>query len=591
MEKLFYSKLFFAFFCMFFSLGIHSQILYISPYPNSQYNNPKTNIIIKLDSEILNADELSEIFQIRGINGKIYPYHFKLVDKDKTILFKTDVQFEDFDTIEIKLLDTLFLHGKTLASLEYKFKVSNQLKEELVVNKQDLVEFEDHSSTIPPNFPSINITINNNPANGKIFFYNTTALASDNDRYLAIIDNNGIPEYWRQENNAGLNFTLQPSGYLSFWNHNSFVLMDSNYNITETIACGNGYTTDFHEFIHLPNKHSFLFAYDMQIIDMSQIIPGGYPSANVTGIVIQELDEYENIVFQWRSFDHFQITDAVDVDLKNSTISYVHGNGLAIDTDGNILLSSRLLNEITKINRTTGDIMWRLGGKNNQFSFINDPEMFCRQHHIQVLKNGNITIFDNGTCHSPQITTVKEYKLDIENKTAELVWSFHHPNGMYSNTMGSAQRLDNGNTFINWGMIENTSLPSITEVKPDGTIVFELNFNNQFQLLYRSFRYVWDNKIFTSIDKVDDKNEYFKIFPNPASESLNILIDKRFSSDGSIAINDIKGNVVYKQNLTSIIQNNEVSIPIENLRDGLYFITITNNVNSKTKMFIKMDKN
>ncbi len=582
-----YIRLLFMISFIFYQIAIQSQVLYLSPYPNSQYNNPKTNIIIKLDSEILNADELSEIFQIRGINGKIYPYHFKLVDNDKTILFKTDVQFEDFDTIKIKLLDTLFLHGKTLTSLEFKFKVSKQLKEELIVNKQDFGEFENHSSVIPPNFPSINITINNNPANGKIFFYNTTALASNNDRYLAIIDNNGIPEYWRQENNIGLDFTLQPSGYLSYWNGGNFVIMDSTYNIIKTIGCQNGYTANFHDFIHLKNGHSFLLSWDNQIVDMSKIVQGGYPSAQVEGLVIQELDENLNVVFQWRSWDHFKITDAEDIDFTSNIVSYVQGNALYIDRDGNILLSSRVINEITKINRATGEIMWRLGGKNNQFNFINDPEMFCRQHHIQELDNGNITIFDNGTCHVPLLTTVKEYNLDTANRIANLVWSYHHPNNMFCSNMGSAQRLENGNTFINWGYIKK-SCPSITEVKPDGTITFELYFNNEFELLYRSFRFVWDNKFNTSISNIDFQIDDFKLQPNPVFENLNIAFDKGLIPGNVISLHDIKGNVVYTQNLTAIIQKN-ISLPVAYLPEGVYFLTISNSKYFKTKMFIKMN--
>ena len=43
--------------------------------------------------------------------------------------------------------------------------------------------------------------------------------------------------------------------------------------------------------------------------------------------------------------------------------------------DGNLLLSCRHLDEVIKINKNTGNIMWRLGGeasKNNEFTFLND---------------------------------------------------------------------------------------------------------------------------------------------------------------------------------------------------------------------------
>lgn len=78
--------------------------------------------------------------------------------------------------------------------------------------------------------------------------------------------------------------------------------------------------------------------------------------------IIQELDQSKNVVFQWRSWDHFRITDATHEDLTAALVDYVHANALEVDNDGNILLSSRHLDEITKIDRQTGNIIWRLDG-------------------------------------------------------------------------------------------------------------------------------------------------------------------------------------------------------------------------------------
>jgi hypothetical protein len=41
-----------------------------------------------------------------------------------------------------------------------------------------------------------------------------------------------------------------------------------------------------------------------------------------------------------------------------------------------------------------------MGGDNNQFSFVNDPEMpihFSGQHDFRLLPNGHYTMFNNGT--------------------------------------------------------------------------------------------------------------------------------------------------------------------------------------------------
>ncbi|GIT32243.1 MAG: hypothetical protein Ct9H300mP2_3220 [Candidatus Neomarinimicrobiota bacterium] len=50
------------------------------------------------------------------------------------------------------------------------------------------------------------------------------------------------------------------------------------------------------------------------------------------------------------------------MDLTAQVIDYVHANAIELDNDGNILLSCRHMDEITKINHQTGEIIWRLGG-------------------------------------------------------------------------------------------------------------------------------------------------------------------------------------------------------------------------------------
>ena len=102
------------------------------------------------------------------------------------------------------------------------------------------------------------------------------------------------------------------------------------------------------------------------------------------------------MVFQWRSWDHFKFEES-KADLTGDRVNPVHGNSFELDHDGNLIISSRRMDEITKIDRQTGEIIWRLGGKANEFTFINDPEPFFSQHDARRLANGNITIFDNHT--------------------------------------------------------------------------------------------------------------------------------------------------------------------------------------------------
>jgi hypothetical protein len=212
--------------------------------------------------------------------------------------------------------------------------------------------------------------------------------------------------------------------------------------------------------------------------DMSLIIPGGSPTATVVSCLIQEVDQDNNLVWSWDSWDHTPIT-YTNQSLTGTFIDYDHCNSLHYDTDGNILVSSRLLDSITKINRTTGAVMWRLGGVANEFTFTNDAG-FALQHDARRIDNGHLTLFDNGTATRGYSRAV-EYEIDEIGKTITRTWEYQGP---FAFCCGNAQRLPNGNTLINWG----PGKPSITEVTPDGTKVFELSLVGS-RFSYRAFRF------------------------------------------------------------------------------------------------------
>jgi outer membrane protein assembly factor BamB len=158
------------------------------------------------------------------------------------------------------------------------------------------------------------------------------------------------------------------------------------------------------------------------------------------------MDANDNEIWRWRSIDHYDILDVDQyVDLTQHQIDWTHSNAIEIDTDGNILLSTRNFDEVTKINRTTGDIIWQLGGERNQFTFINDTRGFSRQHSVRRLSNGNLILFDNGHYLIPEYSSVVEYEIDETNFTATLVRRYTRNESVFSRLRGGVQELPNGN--------------------------------------------------------------------------------------------------------------------------------------------------
>lgn len=311
-----------------------------------------------------------------------------------------------------------------------------------------------------------------------------------------ILDRNGNVVYTKEfaSGNTG-DFKLQPNGLISYSFQNKFYLMDSTFTIVDSVRIKNGFIQDGHDMQILPNGHFLLLGWENITMDLSSYAifnnNGTVGSANATvrcGIV-QEQDANKNVVFEWHSKDYFNFTEVDTMRLLNpANVDWTHFNAVELDDDGNILVSVRHFNEITKVNRSTGAVMWRLGGKMNQFTFTNDSTQFIGQHDIRRIANGNITILDNGRPGPPvHPVRAKEYSLDENNLIATLVWSHTSDSLISSEAIGNVQRLSNGNTLINYGMVDN--LPQVFNVvNSAGGKVFELAFTDSLRS-YRVFNY------------------------------------------------------------------------------------------------------
>jgi hypothetical protein len=124
-----------------------------------------------------------------------------------------------------------------------------------------------------------------------------------------------------------------------------------------------------------------------------------------------------------------------------------HPNSIDFDSDGNYVVSFRNLGEIVKIDSRTGAVLWRLGGRQSDFVFVNDPEAgFSAQHSARMVGPGRLLLYDNGWRHAPSETRAVEYALDLQAKTATLAWQYR--SGIFTPFMGSVQRLASGDTLL-----------------------------------------------------------------------------------------------------------------------------------------------
>ena len=365
---------------------------------------------------------------------------------------------------------------------------------------------------LPIDFPNFNFVENYSHIDDDKIFLSSYSMSPLHDRnYLIVLSSAGELVFFKKMNMPTMDFKVQKNGLLSFlspsypnWNWRAFT-MDESYTIVDSFEVSDPYSTDSHDFLLLESGNYIMLGSHYQYLDMTDY--GGPEVARIEGCIIQEFNQNKELVFEWSSFDHFEFDDILHRSLNAPQIDYVHANSIEVDNDGNLLLSSRHLCEITKINRSNGQIIWRLGGKNNQFTFDEQfynnhsiPTPFCSQHDVRVLENGNITFFDNGNDKLPKYSRVVEYVIDEINKTAELAEEFRDTIN-YSGFLGNAQKLNNGNVMSVWNT-QGAISTLIREIKPDHNIAMQIELplvvdsdNKKVgDFNYRAFKFNWQGK-------------------------------------------------------------------------------------------------
>lgn len=340
------------------------------------------------------------------------------------------------------------------------------------------------TGSIPDNVPSFEASSPGTPEPGYTLISPTSLPSGWHEpSTVVIVDATGRVVWYREVPRMALDFQLQPNGHftagisqpgpgaMGVGVHEEW---DALGNLKATWAVQGYQFTDWHE-IRLLNggDEGLLLGYAGRTKDARVV--GMAPDALLWGVVLQRLSRSGFVSFDWMVFDHLTKVEETnaqvwkDANGPRNGYDWSHTNAIEVDHDGHYIISSRHLNEVTKIDSTSGEVLWRMGGgPGNQFTFVEDPlNGFSAQHAPRKLENGNLLILDNGNAHRPQISRAVEYEVDEENKTARHVWSYSP--GSYSSALGNAQRLPNGNTLVNVGRDYR-----VVEVTPDGEIAWEL---------------------------------------------------------------------------------------------------------------------
>jgi outer membrane protein assembly factor BamB len=310
-----------------------------------------------------------------------------------------------------------------------------------------------------------------------------------------IVDNSGQP-VWENPLNGLVTTNLQVQRYqgraaLTWWDGlienghgvGGYVIAGEDYTPLRQVQAGNGLHGDLHEFLLTDRGTALLTAYNIVTRDLSSV--GGSKQGTIQDAIFQELDLASGrVLLEWHSLDNIPLSESYWPVYE--PWDYVHINSIDVDHDGNLLVSSRNTHTVYKIDRHSGEVIWRLGGKSNEFSVASGAK-FAWQHDVRRQANGTLTIFDNEGLPNASTNESRALVLAIDEpgRKASLLREYRHPTPLLATSQGSVQILPNGNVFVGWG-----AEPYVSEFSASGELLFDAQLGDKY-LSYRAFRMPW----------------------------------------------------------------------------------------------------
>jgi hypothetical protein len=264
-------------------------------------------------------------------------------------------------------------------------------------------------------------------------------------------------------------------------------IYSTSYTPVATVHAGDGLAEDLHELLLTPSGTALITAWKPLYCDLAG--QGGNAYAAVYDSVFQEIDVRTGLVmYEWDSLEHVPLSDSF-IAASGASVAWpfdwFHLNSIALEPDGSLLISSRSTWTVYDIDAATGQIVWQAGGRQPSFT-MGPGTLTAWQHDAQPLGDDSYSVFDNaGPPTAVRHSRGEVVRIDPATDTASLVATIRIPTPIYSQTQGDLQLLPDGNWWIGWGNVNQSS-----EVSAAGKQLFEAQTPNGSES-YRSLRFPW----------------------------------------------------------------------------------------------------
>jgi hypothetical protein len=316
-----------------------------------------------------------------------------------------------------------------------------------------------------------------------------------------ILDNTGRP-VWFQDVRPRSASNLMVQSYrgapvLTWWEGHvalpagvgkgEYVLLDTSYEEVTRVKAGHGLSGDLHEFVVTSADSALITAYGEEPANLSSV--GGPARGRLLNSYLQEVDiATGKVLFQWNAARHVSLDESYLAPTNGQAYDFFHINSIDVDTDGNLLVSGRHTWAVYKVDRSSGEVIWRLNGKLSDFAMAPNTR-FAWQHHARQHPGPTLSVFDDGGGPTNVETRSRGLvlALDLQAKQVRLVRQYFPDPSFLTTSQGSIQLLPNGNVFLGWG-----HEPYYSEYTSGGALLFDGRLPAQGS--YRAFRFPWTGR-------------------------------------------------------------------------------------------------
>ncbi len=394
---------------------------------------------------------------------------------------------------------------------------------------------------LPQNFPMLKMTANPDASAPPVGYYLVGNLhaAADAGGYAMVLDGNGVPVwYFLQPTrlgvcdvddvvDGGITFVPTTAGV-------SDIALDpfETHTLSPlaiTYAAPTGISLDEHELQVVSSSRYLVLADPLKTgVDLSGLgfpLPDGGseplgPNSDITDCEIVEFDPTTGAVtWKWFATDHF--APALDSTFPQPAFGVYgpggkpvwdpyHCNSIDIDrANGNLLVSARQMDSVFYIERSTGTVLWKMGGKAASLDgarYVSMEDPFYRQHDARLQPSwsaacnggsGQVSVFDDETS-KPSVARGVVYDVVVGDGdggtpadggcadggvpdggvsgTARVAWQYKGSRTV--DATGSFRILPDGSRVIGWGTGTTPGLV-FTEVDEAGTDLLDFEFTDK----------------------------------------------------------------------------------------------------------------